>query len=175
MISLIDKSFGFDTAVEEAQHSTKCAKIEAKSAVNGTGLYIEETLRRKGHMVIVVAEGVGLELIERETESSEFDESGNKKLSDVGPRLKTHIVSDFRMRGREIHLKLSDPTLEIRSVPANASDNRHCSLLAQSSVHGAMHGFSGFPVGMNNTHFVPMEEICRRGRTKEPYVASRDC
>ncbi|PXF40573.1 ATP-dependent 6-phosphofructokinase 7 [Gracilariopsis chorda] len=209
-IALIDKSFGFDTAVEEAQRSIKCAKIEAKSAINGIGLvklmgrhsgqiamfatlasrdvdcclipevhfeldgkaglfqYIEDTLRRKGHMVIVVAEGAGLELIEREIESSDFDESGNKKLSDVGLWLKTHIVSDFRMRGREINLKLIDPTYEIRSVPANASDNLHCSLLAQSAVHGAMHGFSGFSVGMINTHFVliPMEEICRRGRTK---------
>lgn len=57
---------------------------------------------------------------------------------------------------------------EIRSVPANASDNLHCGLLAQSAVHAAMAGFSGFSVGLINTHFVllPIEEICRRGRTK---------
>ncbi|CAN8069631.1 unnamed protein product [Agarophyton chilense] len=209
-IALIDKSFGFDTAVEEAQRSIKCAKIEAKSAINGIGLvklmgrhsgqiamfatlasrdvdcclipevrfeldgksglfqYIEDRLRAKAHMVIVVAEGAGVDLIEREMPSTGVDASGNKKLSDVGLWLKRRIDSDFKNRGREINIKLIDPTYEIRSVPANASDNLHCSLLAQSAVHGAMHGFSGFSVGLINTHFVliPMEEICRRGRTK---------
>lgn len=209
-IALIDKSFGFDTAVEEAQRSIKCAKIEARSGINGIGLvklmgrhsgqiamfstlasrdvdcclipevkfeldgknglfqYIEDKLRSKGHMVIVVAEGAGMDLIEREMPSTNYDASGNKKLSDVGLWLKTRINDDFTRRGREINLKLIDPTYEIRSVPANASDNLHCSLLAQSAVHGAMHGFSGFSIGMINTHFViiPIEEICRRGRTR---------
>lgn len=209
-IALIDKSFGFDTAVEEAQRSIKCAKIEAKSAINGVGLvklmgrhsgqiamfatlasrdvdcclipevrfeldgktglfqYIQDKLRSKGHMVIVIAEGAALDLIERELPSQGFDASGNKRLPDVGLWLKQQILSDFRKRGRDVEIKLIDPTYEIRSVPANASDNLHCSLLAQSAVHGAMHGFSGFCVGMINTHLVliPMEEICRRGRTK---------
>lgn len=209
-IALIDKSFGFDTAVEEAQRSIKCAKIEAKCAINGIGLvklmgrhsgqiamfatlasrdvdcclipevqfeldgkeglfqYIEDKLKTKGHMVIVVAEGAGMDLMELEQKVSGFDASGNKKLPDVGLWLKQKINEDFSSRNREINLKLIDPTYEIRSVPANASDNLHCSLLAQSAVHGAMHGFSGFCVGLINTHFVlvPMEEICRRGRTK---------
>lgn len=209
-IALIDKSFGFDTAVEEAQRSIKCAKIEAKSAINGIGLvklmgrhsgqiamfatlasrdvdcclipevkfeldgknglfqYIEDKLRVKKHMVIVVAEGAGADLIEREISCEEYDASGNKKLSDIGLWLKGKINAEFKKRRREINLKLIDPTYEIRSVPANASDNLQCSLLAQSAVHGAMHGFSGFCVGLINTHFVliPMEEICRRGRTK---------
>ena len=210
-IALIDKSFGFDTAVEEAQRSIKCAKIEATSAINGIGLvklmgrhsgqiamfstlasrdvdcclipevkfeleghtglfqYIENRLREKGHMVIVIAEGAGMDLIEREGTSSEgYDASGNKRMTDVGLWLKEKINSDFKKRGREINLKLIDPTYEIRSVSPNASDNLHCSLLAQSAVHGAMHGFTGFCVGMINTHFVmvPMEEVCRRGRTR---------
>jgi len=37
-IALIDKSFGFDTAVEEAQRAIKSAKVEAISAPNGIGL-----------------------------------------------------------------------------------------------------------------------------------------
>lgn len=217
-IALIDKSFGFDTAVEEAQRSIKCAKIEAKSAINGIGLvklmgrhsgqiamfatlasrdvdcclipevnfelegqnglfqYIEEKLRTKKHMVIVVAEGAGVELVEREEQHQSYDASGNKKLDNIGLWLKAKINEEFKKRHREINLKLIDPTYEIRSVPANASDNLHCSLLAQSAVHGAMHGYSGFCVGLINTHFVlvPMEEICRRGRTKgKIYVFKR--
>lgn len=209
-IALIDKSFGFDTAVEEAQRPIKCAKIEAKSAINGIGLvklmgrhsgqiamfatlasrdvdcclipevkfelegksglfqYIDDKLKTKKHMVIVVAEGAGVELMERELSHQGYDASGNKKLNDIGLWLKSKINAEFKKQGREINLKVIDPTYEIRSVPANASDNLHCSLLAQSAVHGAMHGFSGFCVGLINTHFVliPMEEICRRGRIK---------
>lgn len=215
-IALIDKSFGFDTAVEEAQRSIKCAKIEARSGLNGVGLvklmgrmsgsiamystlashdvdcclipevrfelggdaglyhYIDTTLREKGHMVIVVAEGAGVDLIEAETPVNDVDPSGNKKLPDVGLWLKSKITSEFKRRKKEINLKLIDPTYEIRSVPANASDNLQCNLLAQSAVHGAMHGFSGFSVGMINTHcvLIPMEEICRRGRTKGMFCIS---
>lgn len=224
-IALIDKSFGFDTAVEEAQRSIKCAKIEAKSAINGIGVvklmgrhsgqiamfatlasrdvdcclipevqfelegknglfqYIEDKLRVKSHMVIVIAEGAGMDLIEAECDANTWkermghDASGNKKLPDVGLWLKTRINEDFQKRHREINLKLIDPTYEIRSVPANASDNLQCSLLAQSAVHGAMHGFSGFSVGLINTHFVliPMEEICRQGRSKGKLQTLSQC
>ncbi len=96
------------------------------------------------------------------------DASGNVKPPDIGLRLKELINQHFKKLDFEINLKLIDPTYEIRSVPANASDNLHCGLLAQSAVHGAMAGFSGFSVGLINTHFVllPIDEICRRGRTK---------
>lgn len=96
------------------------------------------------------------------------DASGNSKLPDVGLWLKNKIEGHFQSLNCEINLKLIDPTYEIRSVPANASDNLICGLLAQSAVHGAMHGFSGFSVGLINTHFalIPIEELCARGRTK---------
>lgn len=37
-IALIDKSFGFDTAVEEATKFIRCATVEARSGINGIGL-----------------------------------------------------------------------------------------------------------------------------------------
>lgn len=47
----------------------------------------------------------------------------------------------------------------IRAVPGNASDNVYCSLLAQSAVHGAMAGYTGFTVGpVNGQHsYIPLE------------------
>jgi 6-phosphofructokinase 1 len=47
----------------------------------------------------------------------------------------------------------------IRAVPGNASDNVYCSLLAQSAVHGAMAGYTGFTVGpVNGRHsYIPFE------------------
>jgi len=38
----------------------------------------------------------------------------------------------------------------IRAIPSNASDNVYCTLLAQSAVHGAMAGYTGFTVGPVN-------------------------
>jgi 6-phosphofructokinase 1 len=41
----------------------------------------------------------------------------------------------------------------VRAVPANASDNVYCTVLAQSAVHGAMAGLTGFTVGpVNGRH-----------------------
>jgi 6-phosphofructokinase 1 len=37
-IEIIDKSFGFDTAVEEAQRAINAAHVEAESIQNGVGL-----------------------------------------------------------------------------------------------------------------------------------------
>lgn len=46
----------------------------------------------------------------------------------------------------------------IRAIPSNASDNIYCTLLAQSSVHGAMAGYTGFTVGpVNSRHaYIPI-------------------
>lgn len=209
-LPLIDRSFGFDTAVEEAQRAIRCAKIEAQCAPGGIGLvklmgrhsgqiamfatlasrevdcclipeidfalegpcglfhYIRETLQTQKHMVIVVAEGAGLELFGDELSDLGKDPSGNRVLPDIGSHLKKEIKAWASREGIEINLKLIDPTYQIRSIPANASDQLYCSILAQSAVHGAMAGFTGFTVGLVNTHFVmiPVAELTRRGRCK---------
>lgn len=38
----------------------------------------------------------------------------------------------------------------IRAIPSNASDNVYCTLLAQSVVHGAMAGYTGYTSGLVN-------------------------
>jgi len=45
----------------------------------------------------------------------------------------------------------------IRAVPSIASDNVYCTVLAQSAVHGAMAGYTGFAVGaVNGRHaYIP--------------------
>lgn len=49
----------------------------------------------------------------------------------------------------------------IRAIPSNASDNVYCTLLAQSAVHGAMAGYTGFTVGpVNGRHaYIPFN-VC---------------
>jgi 6-phosphofructokinase 1 len=48
-LNLIQKSFGFDTAIAETVHAIQCAHIEAKGAVNGIGL-IKIMGRLSGHI-----------------------------------------------------------------------------------------------------------------------------
>lgn len=50
---VIDKSFGFDTAVEEAQRAINAAHVEAESAENGIGV-VKLMGRYCGKMVCVL-------------------------------------------------------------------------------------------------------------------------
>ncbi|OIS99806.1 PREDICTED: ATP-dependent 6-phosphofructokinase 6-like [Nicotiana attenuata] len=204
-IPVIDKSFGFDSAVEEAQRAISAAHVEATSFENGIGLvklmgrdsgfiamyatlasrdvdcclipespfylegcgglfeYIEHRLKENGHMVIVIAEGAGQELVSESLRcTGKQDPSGNKLLQDVGlwisERIKEHFSKQKKML---INLKYIDPTYMIRAIPSNASDNVYCTLLAQSAVHGAMAGYTGFTVGpVNGRHaYIPFNRI----------------
>ncbi|KDP33769.1 hypothetical protein JCGZ_07340 [Jatropha curcas] len=206
-IPVIDKSFGFDTAVEEAQRAINAAHVEAESIENGIGLvklmgrysgfiamhatlasrdvdcclipespfylegegglfeYIEKCLKENGHMVIVIAEGAGQELLTETMQSTQQDASGNKLLQDVGLWISQKIKDFFaKKRKMTINLKYIDPTYMIRAVPSNASDNVYCTLLAQSAVHGAMAGYTGFTSGLVNGRqtYIPFHRITEK-------------
>ncbi|KAM6582054.1 hypothetical protein CsatB_009056 [Cannabis sativa] len=204
-IAVIDKSFGFDTAVEEAQRAINAAHVEVESVENGIGIvklmgrysgfiammatlanrdvdcclipespfylegqgglfeFIEERLKENGHMVIVIAEGAGQEYVAQEMQANvKKDASGNRLLLDVGLWLSDKIKDHFTtIRKMSINMKYIDPTYMIRAIPSNASDNIYCTLLAQSAVHGAMAGFSGFTVGpVNSRHaYIPISRV----------------
>ena len=70
-------------------------------------------------------------------------------------------------QGMSVSLKYNDPSYMIRSVPANASDSIYCMILAQSAVHGAMAGFTGFTAGLvnNRTVYLPMSLIAASSPT----------
>ncbi|XP_042437429.1 ATP-dependent 6-phosphofructokinase 6-like [Zingiber officinale] len=207
-IMVIDKSFGFDTAVEEAQRAINAAHVEAESVENGIGVvkfmgrhsgfiamyatlasrdvdcclipespfylegkgglfeYIEKRLKDNGHMVIVVAEGAGQELVAESIQpTGHEDASGNKLLLDIGlwlsQKIKGYFTSNQKM---VINLKYIDPTYMIRAIPSIASDNVYCTLLAQSAVHGAMAGYTGFTTGLvNGRHtYIPFHRVTQK-------------
>ncbi|GAB2228048.1 hypothetical protein Droror1_Dr00009877 [Drosera rotundifolia] len=205
-IQVIDKSFGFDTAVEEAQRAINAAHVEAESVDNGVGIvklmgrysgfiamhatvasrdvdcclipespfylegpgglfeYIEKRLKENGHIVIVIAEGAGQDLISESMSSMQLDASGNRLLQDNGLWLTQKIKNHFKQKKMPINQKYIDPTYMIRAVPSNASDNVYCTLLAQSAIHGAMAGYTGFTVGpVNNRHaYIPFYRITEK-------------
>jgi len=112
--------------------------------------YLDTRLKRKAHAVIVVAEGAGQELVKADG----VDESGNRKLGDIGLFLKKYISDYFQRTGMLASVKYIDPSYMIRSVPANADDSVFCFQLAENAVHAAMSGRTAMVVGLWNGHFV---------------------
>lgn len=207
-VGIIDRSFGFQTAVEMAGQAIHAAHVEAESAVNGIGLvklmgrstghialhatvssrdvdcclipetefylegkgglleFLERRLKERGHAVVVIAEGAGQDLIPRTTaQKEERDESGNMVFLDVGAWLKTVLKKWWdREHPHELFtVKYIDPTYMIRAVPANATDNLYCTLVAHSAIHGLMAGYTGFVTGpINENHaYIPLADVAQ--------------
>ncbi len=113
---------------------------------------LRQRLERRGHAVIVVAEGAGQNLMAAEDHAT--DASGNARLRDIGVYLKHRLVDHFAAVGMECNLKYIDPSYEIRSVPANPFDSVYCIRLAHNAVHAAMSGRTEMVVGRWNGRFV---------------------
>jgi 6-phosphofructokinase 1 len=112
---------------------------------------LREKADRKGHAVVVVAEGAGQELFPRSTET---DKSGNARLGDIGGLLRERITADFAHAGTTLSLRYVDPGYAIRSVPANAFDAVYCTRLAQAATHAGMAGFTSMVVGRWHGRFI---------------------
>ena len=113
--------------------------------------YLEQLLTRKGHAVVVIAEGAGQEHLPEVTGT---DASGNKLLGDIGRYLRDRVQQHFANRGTAIALRYIDPSYAIRSVAANAYDSVYCIQLAQAAVHAAMAGKTEVVVGRFRRRFV---------------------
>jgi len=128
---------------------------------------IEKRLARRGHAVIVVAEGAGQELVAAE---SAADASGNKKLGDIGLFLKDKIQAYFAARKTEVNLKYIDPSYMIRSAIAEPIDSMYCERLGNNAVHAAMAGKTKLIIGLVNNEFVhiPIEAATSRRKLVDP-------
>jgi 6-phosphofructokinase 1 len=122
---------------------------------------LEKRLQRRHHALIVVAEGAGQNLF---GENLGSDDSGNRKLGDIGTLLKTKIGGYFKKKNVGISIKYIDPSYIVRSVPANPNDCIFCVFLGQNAVHAGMAGKTGMLVGSWNNLFVhiPIQSVIRR-------------
>lgn len=112
---------------------------------------LRNRVRRRGHAVVVVAEGAGQHLFEYD---GSVDASGNARLADIGGLLRQRITADFAAAGEELSLRYVDPGYAIRSVAANGWDAVYCLRLAQAAVHAAMAGRTAMVVGRWHGRFV---------------------
>jgi 6-phosphofructokinase 1 len=111
---------------------------------------LRQRLERRGHAVIVVAEGAGQDLM---AARGDRDASGNVKYGDIGVFLRHAIIRSFKESGTPISLKYIDPGYAIRSAPAIAHDSGFTLLLGHNAVHAGMSGRTDMVVGFWNHQF----------------------
>jgi 6-phosphofructokinase 1 len=111
---------------------------------------LEQRIERRGHAVIVVAEGAGQDLM---APTQGRDASGNVRYGDIGLFLRDKVKEHFKRIGMEISLKYIDPSYTIRSVPASPHDSAFCLLLGHCAVHAGMSGRTNMVVSFWNSQF----------------------
>lgn len=128
---------------------------------------IRDRLARRGHAVIVVAEGCGIALAHGDAER---DASGNLRYAspdlDIGTRLRDEVVAYLGASSIPATVKYIDPSYTIRASPANGSDAVYCAELGRHAVHAAMAGRSGILVGRVHGTFVhvPLDVVADADR-----------
>jgi 6-phosphofructokinase 1 len=127
------------------------ATLDGECGVLGN---LDRVLSRKGHAVVVVAEGAAQELMDDDETASGTDKSGNTKLKDIGVFLRERITQHYERANREVTLKYFDPSYIIRSVPATPSDSVYCWNMARNAVHAAMAGNTEMLIGRWHGRFV---------------------
>jgi 6-phosphofructokinase 1 len=146
LVKLMGRDSGFIAAfsVLADNNVNFCLIPESKFSLEGFLSALRDRLDRRGHAVIVVAEGSGQDLM---SHTEERDASGNVRLGDIGVFLKNAITKHFKKLDIHINLKYIDPSYTIRSVPATPHDSAFCLLLGHNAAHAGMTGRTNMVVG----------------------------
>lgn len=173
LVRLMGRDSGFLAASATLANSVvnMCLVPEVAFEMEGeSGLLdaIRHRLEHKNHMVIVVAEGAGQNLIDSDTVDT--DASGNVKHADIGLFLKNAIKRDLDRHKIPHSVKYFDPSYVVRSVPARGTDAVFCLHLAENAVHAAMSGRTNMVVGHWQGHFthVPIALATHERRKLDP-------
>ena len=153
LVKLMGRDSGFIAAysVLVDNQVNFCLVPEVPFSLEGFLAALLERIKRRGHAVIVAAEGAGQDLLGG---TGERDASGNLKQGDIGLFLRDRIKEYFKKNGVDINLKYFDPSYTIRSLPANPRDSAFCLLLGHSAVHAGLAGRTNMIVGVWNNTFV---------------------
>lgn len=123
--------------------------------------HVWNCLKRKGHCVVVVAEGAGQEHVA----TGEVDGTGHTVYGDIGKFMKDSLNAYLKDKnGRCFYI---DPSYIIRSCPVRPMDHVYCLRLASDAVHTAMRGYSGVCVGaLHGTICVFPSSLIASGKRK---------
>lgn len=144
---------------------------EVPFPLEGPDGFLEALERRvvaRRHAVVVVAEGTGQHLLERDP--ANCDASGNVKLADIGLYLKRRIGEHFAAAQIPVNVKYFDPSYLIRGVAANSDDALFCDALARNAAHAAMAGRHDMLLGQWHGAFthVPIPLVAGRRHRISP-------
>ncbi len=174
LVKLMGRHSGFIAALATLANGDVnfCLVPEVPFSLNGDGGLLdllEQRLAKRGHALVVAAEGAGQELFD-EAGASGVDASGNKKLCDVGPLLKDAISTRCGDSGLPVDIKYIDPSYTIRGLAANSLDSAFCLVLGQHAVHAGMAGRTNMMVGYWNSAFthVPLPLVASGRKSLDP-------
>eukprot|EP00401_Gymnodinium_catenatum_P016772 CAMPEP_0117558440 /NCGR_PEP_ID=MMETSP0784-20121206/52837_1 /TAXON_ID=39447 /ORGANISM="" /LENGTH=502 /DNA_ID=CAMNT_0005355769 /DNA_START=28 /DNA_END=1533 /DNA_ORIENTATION=- len=138
-----------------------CLVPEAKVELTDVLAFVDKTIERKGHMVIVVAEGAGQEFVS----TGQQDSTGHTVYGDIGAFLRDKVNAHLKPKGgRSFYI---DPSYIIRSAPIRPCDHIFCSRLAVDAVHTAMRGYTGVCVGpVHNVIVMLPSTLIAQGKKK---------
>lgn len=169
LVKLMGRDSGFIAAFTSLAYSQVnfCLVPEVPFSIDGLLGALSDRLERRGHAVIIAAEGAGQELL---AAIEERDASGNAKHADIGMFLRDTIKEHFSIKKMEINLKYIDPSYTIRSQPANPHDSAFCLLLGHNAVHAGMAGRTNMVVGFWNHQFthVPISLAVSKRKKIDP-------
>ncbi len=169
LVKLMGRDSGFIAAysVLADNNVNFCLVPEVRFTLEGFLASLKERLQKRGHAVIVVAEGAGQELF---PQTDDVDASGNLRFGDIGILLRDSINSHFKQSDMAVNLKYIDPSYTIRSVPATPHDSAFCLLLGHNAVHAGMAGLTGMVVGFWHGEFthVPISLAVSRRKKIDP-------
>ena len=156
LVKVMGRSAGFIAAMTALAQSDVnfCLIPENKFELDGPEGFLETLKNRivkRGHAVILVAEGAGQELM---PETGMKDASGNVVFADIGVFLKEKISAYFKKENIPCNIKYIDPSYIIRSAAADSYDSIYCARLGACAVHAAMAGKTRVLVSRLNGHYV---------------------
>jgi 6-phosphofructokinase 1 len=169
LVKLMGRDSGFIAAYSALVDSQAnfCLVPEVPFTLEKFLAELKTRLERRGHAVIVVAEGAGQDLIEK---TAQCDASGNVRYGDIGTFLRDAIKTYFERAGIELSIKYIDPSYTIRSVPTNPHDSVFCLLLGHCAVHAGMSGRTNMVVSFWNHQFthVPISLAASQRKKIDP-------
>jgi 6-phosphofructokinase 1 len=169
LVKLMGRESGFIAAfsVLADNNVNFCLVPEDPFSLGGFFAALRERLEKRGHALIVVAEGAGQDLFRH---PDERDASGNVRLGDIGIFLRDAITGHFKELGTNVNVKYIDPSYTIRSVSATPHDSAFCLLLGHNAVHAGMTGRTNMVVGFWRGEFthVPISLAVSRKKKIDP-------
>jgi 6-phosphofructokinase 1 len=169
LVKLMGRESGFIAAYAALANNDVnfCLVPEVPFTLEALLKALKTRLETRGHVVIVVGEGAGQNLMK---ETGQQDASGNIRFEDIGLFLKDRINAYFKKVGTKVELKYIDPSYTIRSMPANPRDSAFCLLLGHNAVHAGMAGRTNMVVGFWHNQFthVPIHVAVSRGKQIDP-------